>query len=95
VSKKIAINCTTGQIEEVELTQEELAIIQPIPTREQLLELIRLERNALLAQSDWTQLIDTHLTEQQKTAWAAYRQALRDLPETVDAENPIYPTKPN
>lgn len=43
---------------------------------------IRTERNKLLASSDWTQLPDSPLTPEQKKAWADYRQALRDLPES-------------
>ena len=38
-------------------------------------------RNALLAQSDWTQLADVPLTAEMKAQWAAYRQQLRDLTE--------------
>ena len=37
-------------------------------------------RNVLLANSDWTQLPDVTLTAEQKAEWAAYRQALRDVP---------------
>lgn len=39
---------------------------------------IRAERNQLIADSDWTQLPDSPVD---KEAWAAYRQALRDIPE--------------
>lgn len=35
-------------------------------------------RNKLLSQSDWTQMPD--VTLENKASWAAYRQALRDLP---------------
>lgn len=38
---------------------------------------IRAERNSLLASSDWTQLEDAPVD---KSAWATYRQALRDVP---------------
>ena len=41
---------------------------------------VREERDRLLAKSDWTQLPDAPVD---KTAWAAYRQLLRDL-STVD-----------
>ena len=44
---------------------------------------LRTERNARLAASDWTQLQDTHLSAEKKSAWADYRQALRDLPDEV------------
>jgi hypothetical protein len=36
------------------------------------------QRNAKLTSCDWTQLPDCPLTAEQKTAWQAYRQALRD-----------------
>ena len=39
----------------------------------------RKTRNDLLADSDWTQMNDSPLTNEQKTAWATYRQELRDL----------------
>lgn len=38
---------------------------------------IRLTRDHLLAESDWTQLADAPVD---KAAWAAYRQDLRDVP---------------
>tara|TARA_R100001443_G_scaffold117148_1_gene140156 strand:+ start:8702 stop:9013 length:312 start_codon:yes stop_codon:yes gene_type:complete len=37
-------------------------------------------RNELLTSSDWTQMPDSPLTDEAKTSWATYRQALRDLP---------------
>ena len=44
-------------------------------------ETVRSQRNGLLLKSDWTQLADAPLTADQKTAWATYRQALRDITE--------------
>lgn len=38
---------------------------------------VRSQRNANLAASDWTQLADSVVD---KTVWATYRQALRDVP---------------
>jgi hypothetical protein len=56
------------------------------------------KRNAFLAQSDWTQLPDSPLTEKQKAEWATYRQALRDIPATYsDADSLddiIFPVQP-
>lgn len=49
-----------------------------IPT-EWLVERMRLHRDRLLAESDWTQLPDAPID---KTAWAGYRQTLRDFPAT-------------
>lgn len=42
---------------------------------------IRVQRDARLAVCDWTQLPDAPLSAEAKTAWGAYRQALRDVPE--------------
>ena len=50
----------------------------PDATDEQKWEQIKLWRNAELARTDWTQVADAPID---KAAWAAYRQALRDLPE--------------
>ena len=45
---------------------------------------LRSRRDRLLFACDWTQLPDAPLTEAQRAAWRAYRQALRDVPETGD-----------
>ena len=60
---------------------------------------ITLIRNFLLMDSDWTQLADCPLTDEQKTRWNAYRQKLRDIPQEQKAipanaiKFPITPTK--
>jgi len=41
---------------------------------------MRYQRNRLLAASDWTQTLDAPLTDEQRAAWATYRQQLRDAP---------------
>ena len=60
--------------------------------------LIREQRKFLLAGSDWTQTADSPLSEEKKAAWAAYRQALRDLPDDQGGVNSIedvvWPTPP-
>lgn len=53
---------------------------------------IRNKRNKLLAQSDFTQIPDW---PGNKTAWAVYRQALRDIPQTyTSADNVVWPNPP-
>ena len=47
------------------------------------LRLLRIERNRLLSESDWTGASDTALTSEQQSAWRLYRQHLRDLPSTA------------
>ena len=44
----------------------------------------RTTRNKLLVDSDWTQINDSPLSNEVKTAWATYRQELRGLTD-VDA----------
>ena len=46
-------------------------------------ETVRSARNRRLAESDWTQLADQPFSADDQAAWAAYRQALRDLPESA------------
>ena len=61
-------------------------------TDEQKWDFLRLNRDNLLAQSDWTQLPDAPVD---KTAWATYRQALRDLPaQGGDADKATFPSEP-
>lgn len=61
---------------------------------------IRKQRDQLLAQSDWTQLPDSAVVGAKKSAWAVYRQALRDLPnaQNISAMKGIddakWPAKP-
>ena len=59
---------------------------------------LRQRRNSLLASCDWTVLTDSQLTTTEKTAWKAYRQALRDITEnltTVAQVNAVvFPDKP-
>lgn len=53
---------------------------------------MRSRRTQLLAASDWTQAADAPVD---RAAWAAYRQALRDLPaNTADPRNPAWPIPP-
>jgi hypothetical protein len=66
--------------------------IYPDATNEQKWEQIKLWRNAELRLSDWTMHADAPTD---KIAWAAYRQALRDLPTqgglADEAEFPVAP----
>jgi len=53
---------------------------------------VRAERDRLLAASDWTQVADASVDA---AAWAVYRQALRDVPQTfVTPDEVVWPTAP-
>lgn len=57
---------------------------------------IRHTRNRLLTYSDWTRLDDAQISQETKDAYAAYRQQLRDLPQSF--ENPeeiVFPDPPS
>lgn len=53
---------------------------------------IRAERDQLLAASDYTQVADA---PGDTSAWATYRQALRDVPSQTDPDNIVFPTEPS
>ena len=52
---------------------------------------LRRQRDIELKSTDWTQLPDAPVD---KEAWAEYRQKLRDLPETTDPLNVVWPDRP-
>jgi len=84
--QEIITNAQTGEVTIREMTPEEIAALAP--TADQ----IRAQRNALLAASDWTQLPDAPVDQ---TAWAVYRQALRDITDQEGfPANVVWPTKP-
>ena len=65
------------------------------------MRLLRLERNARIAETDWRASSDLTISD----AWKTYRQALRDLPATaspsldsnydLDLTSVTWPTKPS
>ena len=56
---------------------------------------MRLIRNGLLAQSDWTQTSDCPLSSEKKKIWANYRQTLRDITtQTSFPEAVVFPPLP-
>ena len=58
-------------VQVVALTEEELAAVNNSAAAQ-----VRSKRNTMLSNSDWTQIADSTADKQ---AWAAYRQALRDI----------------
>jgi hypothetical protein len=62
---------------------------------EDVLIAIRITRNLLLSECDWTQLSDSPLTEEVTLQWRVYRQSLRDMVANCDINNITYPIKPS
>lgn len=62
------------------------------PSLEELASSVRAKRDSLLAASDWTQVADAPVDQ---AAWAAYRQALRDIPSQEGFPvSVVWPNKP-
>ena len=55
---------------------------------------VRSDRNKRLASCDWTQLVDTPISNIEQADWATYRQALRDITEQADPFNITWPEEP-
>lgn len=60
--------------------------------------LVRQLRNSALTNSDWTQMPDSPLSDEAKTAWALYRRQLREMPERytepIAIEDVVFPSPP-
>ena len=103
--RKEVVELTDEQAEQVESSNEALFLIEGnlitfkakrwAENPEAVKESLRLERNRLLAGSDWTQLIDSPLDEIARDAWAVYRKDLRDLTDNVDENGEVeFPVQP-
>lgn len=64
--------------------------IQPKTAAEYALEELRRDRDRLLAETDWIVIKSAEAGVPVPKAWADYRQALRDLPDSFD-EVPLHP----
>jgi hypothetical protein len=66
--------------------------LEPTDNNDILTARMKHQRNRLLAECDWTMHSDAPTD---KTAWATYRQALRDFPATWEpAETANFPETP-
>lgn len=50
---------------------------------------VRAKRTSALYLSDWTQLADSPLSDEEKEDWAEYRQSLRDITEHETPEEAL------
>ena len=68
---------------------------EPAPGIEVTWDTIRTKRDQLIADSDWTMIPGATVDQ---AAWSAYRQVLRDLPQTYAATGPesvVWPVEPS
>ena len=71
-------------------------------TDEMVARFIRSTRDSMLLNSDWTQTVDSPLSDAKKAEWATYRQELRDMPadnddvetEGFEPDDITFPTAP-
>ena len=75
--------------EEAKKAEEEEAQAEAIEAARDYWKELRYLRDEKLTECDWTQIADAPLTEEQKTAWRTYRQALRDLPANIEDPKPL------
>jgi hypothetical protein len=71
----------------------------PEALNEQNMTELRMLRDAKLAACDWRVVADSPLSEAQRSEWVTYRQALRDLPSTIQGpllslEDVVWPVEP-
>ena len=94
--KQTITDLQTGKTEIVEITDTERLEVEYYNTHIAPIEAmksLRIRRNQLLRESDWTQSRDVLLSNDED--WKTYRQQLRDLPKNTDPMNPMWPTKPS
>lgn len=97
IARAVLLPETSWMVDSASKSVLQLWAIQPLTTEEiaqqaaDATAAVRAQRNALLSRSDFTQLPDA---PGDKTTWAAYRQALRDMTTGMDPFNPVWPTPP-
>jgi hypothetical protein len=85
----VLVDCFPSLEEKIKTMQESEI------TNAQWLAVARWWRNALLTESDWSQVSDNSLTEVQRETWRQYREELRDI--TTAFTNPkdiVFPDLP-
>ena len=75
---------------EVSVTNEQVPAIPETTPEQFALNELRLERDALLKQTDWVVIRAQEAGQPVPAEWVEYRQALRDLPSTYE-EVPLHP----
>jgi hypothetical protein len=55
---------------------------------------VRAQRDKLLQETDYTQLLDAPVTLEKQAEYATYRQQLRDITDQADVDTITWPEKP-
>ena len=59
------------------------------------MNMVRSQRNGMLASSDWTQIGDASLGDHTAEEWRTYRQALKDIPQNYTrVSDVVWPNDP-
>lgn len=88
----LADNWVPSESAEIGYEYKNGQFVKPEPNIDLQSNFVRLQRNVLLSESDWTQVADAPVD---KAAWAIYRQALRDIPSQVGFPlDVVWPEKP-
>ncbi len=65
------------------ITWQQYQDVRDVVIKKKAVKLIRIYRSRLLQQTDWILTVDNWESLTNKNEWKSYRQALRDLPETL------------
>ena len=88
------------ELKYVALTEDECKFFKDLHATipAQKLEYLRKIRNQKLAESDWTQTVDSSLSDSKKAEWVKYRTALKDITKTyksTEEDGFSWPKKPS
>ena len=75
--------------------EEEAELVAQAEAADLDMNMVRSQRNGMLAAADWTQLGDAALGDHTAVEWATYRQELRDLPSVYSrVSTVVWPNDP-
>lgn len=93
MATKQTINCETSEIEITNISDEEMQR-RSEESAQMEKSAMRNHRNALLKESDWTQLPDISISPEVRVAWQIYRQKLRDITDDSNWPYVVWPMAP-
>ena len=93
------ITQTVAQTYDAELNQVIETVVDLANPTDLILHTVRITRDRLLSESDWTQLPDVFFNAGVKQSWITYRTALRNVPATnssvTSIDDVVWPTPPS